>query len=134
MQNEKIDGERPEQKNFSCQLSFEGSCGTLVICNKTYKTKKGSERYKRMKHQHCAGELINKSILSDLITRSCEKITADKCFPPSTRQAFDNFKLTYQEIENIFQEILPIIKHHHNLDKYFQDLFNLHSENQLFGK
>ena len=84
-----------------------------------------------MKHQHCARELINSSILSDLITRSCEKITADKCFPPS---AFDNFKLTDQEIENIFQEILPIIKHHYNLDKYFQNSFNLHSENQLFGK
>ena len=87
-----------------------------------------------MKHQHCVEELINKSILSDLITRSCEKITADQCFPPSTRQAFDNFKLNDQETENIFQEILPIIKHHINLDKYFQHSFNLLSKNQLFGK
>ena len=134
LQNEEIDEERPEQKNFSCQLSFEKNCGTLVICNKTYKTKKGLESHKRMKHQHCPEELINRSILSDLITRSCEKITADKCFPPSTRQASDNFKLTDQEIENIFQEILPITKHHHNLDKYFQHSFSLHSKNQLFGK
>ena len=129
MQNEEIDGERPEQKNFSCQMSFEKSCGTLVICNKTYKTKKGLERHKRMKYQYCAEVLINRSVLSDLITKSCEKITTDKCFPPSTRQVFDNFKLADQEIENIFQEILPTIKHHHNLDKYFQHSFNLHSEN-----
>ena len=87
-----------------------------------------------MKHQHCAEELINRSIISGLITRSYGKITPDKYFPPSTRQAFDNFKLTDQEIGNIFQEILPIIKHHRNLDKYFQHSFNLHSENQLFRK
>ena len=83
-----------------------------------------------MKHK----KLINSSISSHLITRSCEKITAGQCFPPSTRQVFDNCKHTDQEIENIFQEILPIIKHHHNLDKYFQHSFNLHLENQLFGK
>ena len=119
LQNEEINRERPEQKNVSCQLSFEKSCGTLAICNKTYKTQKGLERHRRMKHQHCVEELINKSILSDLITRSCEKITADQCFPPLTRQAFDNFKLNDEETENIFQEILPIIKHHIKLDKYF---------------
>ena len=79
-----------------------------------------------MKHKHCAEELINRNVLSDLITRSCEKIIADQCFPPSARQAFD--------IENICQEISQIIKHHHNLDKYFQHSFNLHSENELFGK
>ena len=64
LQNEEIDGERPEQKNLSCQLSFEKSCGTLIICNKAYKTQKGLERHRRMKHQNCAKELINKSILS----------------------------------------------------------------------
>ena len=100
--------------NFSCQLSLE--------------------RHRKMKHQHCVEELINKRILSDLIATSCEKITADQCFPASTRQAFDNFILNDQETENIFQEILPIIKHHLNLDKYFQHSFNLHSKNQLFGK
>ena len=72
--------------------------GTLVICNKLYKTKKGLERHKTMKHQHCAEELINRSSLSDLISRSCEKITADKCFPPSTIKVFDNFKLTDQKL------------------------------------
>ena len=101
-------------RNFSCQLSLE--------------------RHRKMKHQHCVEELINKRILSDLIARSCEKIIADQCFPASTRQAFDNFILNDQETENIFQEILPIIKHHLNLDKYFQHSFNLHSKNQLFGK
>ena len=61
-----------------------------------YKTQKSLERHRRMKHQHCAEELSN------LITRSCEKITADQCFPPSTSQAFDNFKVTDRETENIF--------------------------------
>ena len=118
-QNEEIDWERAEQKNFSCQLSFEKSCGILVTCKKTYKTKQGLRRHIRMKHLHCAEELINSSILSGLITSSCEKITAGQCFPLSAREPFDNFKLSDQKIENIFQEILPITKHHHNLDADF---------------
>ena len=61
-----------------------------------YKTQKSLERHRRMKRQHCAEELSN------LITRSCEKTTADQCFPPSTSQAFDNFKVTDRETENIF--------------------------------
>ena len=64
MQNEEIDGERLEQKNLSCQMSFEKSCGTFIICNKAYKIQKGLERHRRMRYQHCAKELINKSILS----------------------------------------------------------------------
>ena len=62
------------------------------------------------------------------------EIIADQRFPPSARQTFDNFKLSDQEIEKFLQEILPIIKHHHNLDKYFQNSFNLYSKNQLFRK
>ena len=46
--------------NFSCQLSLE--------------------RHRKMKHQHCVEELINKRILSDLIATSCEKITAVSAF------------------------------------------------------
>ena len=64
MQNEEIDGERLEQKNLFCQMSFEKSCGTFIICNKAYKIQKGLERHRRMRYQHCAKELINKSILS----------------------------------------------------------------------
>ena len=75
-------------RNFSCQLSLE--------------------RHRKMKHQHCVEELINKRILSDLIARSCEKIIADQCFPASTRQAFDNFILNDQETENIFKKFYQL--------------------------
>ena len=111
-------------------------------CNKKYKTKQGYERHVRSKHstdddnetnEDVKRKHFNKTIMESIIKKSCEKLKDDKCLTSEVRNLFENMEINLNQIDNIFNDMVPIVKNYEDkVDIYFETCFNWQCNHNYF--
>ena len=120
-------------------------------CEKICKSQQGLTRHKNAKHPAEPNKAKQSSSISDKdeaslrkfpiarlvsILKECARIVvSDECLPEETRKLFSDFTISFQEANELWEKLRPVIDSSCNdLEKFYSKFYGLFSENLLPNK
>ena len=109
--NDGFDADFQTETNVHVELlAAEVADYICTDCHKHYKTKGGSRRHKKSKHQPSQKNVIDHLQLKGLIDQAAIKLSEDFCFEESVRKAFALFKITTEESSLLWNQLKEIFE------------------------
>ena len=70
-------------------------------------------------------------VLQNLFRKSCKKLKEDECLPDHIKKVYVNVEISPEQLEIILNELIPLVRHYHDIDSYFQYCFHLQASKKI---